>query len=317
LTQNLLAFSRKQVMKTRVANLNEIVLHVQEFLGRIIGENIHLQSVLTDEFLLVDVDGGQIEQVLINLATNARDAMPKGGELTISTKIQDLDELFVQTYDYGKPGRYACISMSDTGVGMDEKTRQKIFEPFFTTKELGKGTGLGMSIVYGILKQHKGFINVYSEPNVGTTFRIYLPLVGSESAAGEQEANEVAPPGGTETILVAEDEADVRSLVEEILIGNGYQVILASDGRDAVAKFTAHKADIKLVLMDLVMPHLSGKEAGDLILQQNPEAKILFVSGYTMDIIKHRDLLGGQTELVMKPVHPTELLCKIRELLDR
>jgi len=316
LTQNLLAFSRKQVIKTRAVNLNDIVQHVQEFLGRIIGEDVHLKSVLAGEYLLVDVDGGQIEQVLINLATNARDAMPRGGVLTIETGMQEVDALFVRAYGCGKPGSYAYISVSDTGMGMDEKTRLRIFEPFFTTKELGKGTGLGMAIVYGIVKQHKGFINIYSEPNIGTTFRIYLPLIRSADAVDEPGRIEEPPQGGTETILVAEDDVDLQSLVREILVSSGYQVILVADGQSAVEKFTANRADVKLVLMDLIMPRLSGKDASDLILQQDPAVKVLFISGYTMDIIRHRDLLDGQKELIMKPVQPVELLRKIREMLD-
>ncbi|GAM11464.1 blue-light-activated protein [Geobacter sp. OR-1] len=316
LTGNLLTFSRKQVMKTRIANVKEIVQHIQEFVGRIIGEDIQLRTIFTPHDLLVDVDSGQIEQVLLNLATNARDAMPKGGVLTIETGMQEVDAALLRSINWAAPGRYACIAVSDTGVGMDEKTRQKIFEPFFTTKEPGKGTGLGMAIVYGILKQHKGFVNIYSEPGIGTTFKLYLPLATLATDVELPVAIQPMPRGGTETILVAEDEADVRALVEEILTGHGYRVLTAINGLDAVEKYAAHRGDIKLVLMDMIMPRLSGKDACVRIQQQDPAARVLFISGYTMDFVLNSDLLDERTELVMKPVQPLELLRKVREMLD-
>jgi PAS domain S-box-containing protein len=314
LTRSLLAFSRKQVMKVRLANLNEIVQHIQEFLVRIIGEDVQLRSLVCKEDLIVEVDRGQLEQVLINLATNARDAMPRGGILTIETAVKVVD---TSPHNTIKPGRYAVISVSDNGIGMDEKTRQKIFEPFFTTKELGKGTGLGMSIVYGIVKQHKGYINIYSEPNIGTTFRIYIPSAGSASDSVEAIAGEMPPKGGTETILVAEDEADLRNLLQEILQGHGYEVIAAGDGQDAVEKFAANRDKVKLILMDMVMPRKSGKKAVELILRASPGVAVLYTSGYTMDVIQSRDLMDERTEMIMKPVQPLELLRKVREMLDR
>jgi len=317
LTSGLLAFSRKQVMKARTVNLNDVILHVEKFLSRIIGEDVRLKSVLNDSDLLVHIDSGQIEQVLINLATNARDAMPKGGSLTIETSVHQIDELFVQANGFGEPGAYAIISVSDTGIGMDEETRRKIFEPFFTTKELGKGTGLGMSIVYGIIKQHNGFINVYSEPQLGTTFRIYLPLSASSALAHEESESAAPPPGGTETILIVEDEPAVRLLLEKILTGFGYRVILAENGREAAEKFAAGRGEIKLVLMDMIMPGMSGKDACDAIREIDPGAKVLYTSGYTMDIMKTRDVLEEGTELLMKPVRPLELLRKVREMIDR
>lgn len=317
LTRGLLAFSRKQEMKTRVANLNDVVQQVEKFLVRIIGEDVHLTSHLDTPDLLVKIDSGQIEQVLVNLATNARDAMPKGGTLTIETGLLDIDELFVQVNGYGEPGRYASVSVSDTGAGMDEKTKARIFEPFFTTKEPGKGTGLGMAIVYGIVKQHHGFINVYSEPQIGTTFRIYIPLIEKELATDDEIVTPAQPKGGTETILVAEDDAEVRALVQEILTGFGYHVISAEDGEDAVEKFAAHSGAVKLVLMDIIMPKKNGKEACCEIRQLNPDVKVLYSSGYTLDIIQSRDVLDEGAELIIKPVQPLELLRKIRELLDR
>lgn len=317
LTRSLLAFSRKQVMKPRAVNVNDIVYHIQEFLERIIGEDIQLKSIHHEDDLLAVVDSSQIEQVLINLATNARDAMPKGGLLTIETALQVVDASFVQANGYGKPGRYALISVSDTGIGMDEKTKTKIFEPFFTTKELGKGTGLGMSIVYGIIKQHNGFIHVYSEPRIGTTFRIYLPLMGRDQMGDEEPIAPSAPEGGNETILVAEDEPAVRKLVEEVLVSYGYNVILAVDGRDAVEKFDAHRGGVNLILMDMIMPKMSGKEAYEEIRKRDAGIKAIFTSGYTMDIINSRDGMHDDIDLIMKPVQPVELLRRVREVLDR
>jgi two-component system cell cycle sensor histidine kinase/response regulator CckA len=317
LTRGLLAFSRKQEMKPRVVNLNDVVQQVEKFLVRIIGEDVHLTSHLDKTDLLVKIDSGQIEQVLINLATNARDAMPKGGILTIGTGFLDIDALFVHANGYGEPGRYALISVSDTGIGMDEKTKNRVFEPFFTTKEVGKGTGLGMAIVYGIIRQHRGFINVYSEPQIGTTFRIYIPLIEKVLAADEEIITLAPPKGGAETILVAEDDAAVRTLVQEILTGYGYLVIPAEDGQDAVEKFKAHSDTVKLILMDIIMPKKNGKEACHEIRQLNPEIKVLYSSGYTLDIIQDRDVLDEGAELIMKPVQPLELLRKVRELLDR
>ena len=317
LTSGLLAFGRKQVMKPQPADLNDIVQHIQKFLVRIIGEDVRLKSFLSTADVRVNVDSGQIEQVLVNLATNARDAMPKGGLLTVETGLLDVDEAFIQANGYGEPGRYALLSVSDTGMGMDEKTISKIFEPFFTTKEVGKGTGLGLAIVYGIVKQHNGFINVYSEPHLGTTFRIYLPLIVEQGAADEQISAPAPPEGGTETILVAEDEAAVRLLVREILAGHGYDVILAEDGQDAVEKFEANRDAIRLILMDVIMPKMSGREAYEEIRKRNAAVKVMYTSGYTMDIMQNRDVLDRDAELVMKPIQPLELLRKVREMLDR
>ena len=316
LTSDLLAFSRKQVIKPRTMNLNDIILHVEKFLARIIGEDVQLKSAVSARDLMVDVDSGQIEQVLINLATNARDAMPRGGLLTVETTLQQIDDLFVQANGIGEPGPYAVVSVSDTGIGMAEEVRRRIFEPFFTTKDVGKGTGLGMSIVYGIIKQHNGVINVYSEPGLGTTFRIYLPLSAGSTLTAEESRAVHAPPGGTETVLVVEDEPDLRELLERILVNAGYKVLLAANGEVAYEMFAAGKGEIGLVLMDMVMPGMSGKEACSAIRDIDPAAKVLYTSGYTMDIIKNRDLLEEGTELLMKPVRPPELLRKVREMLD-
>ena len=317
LTRSLLTFSRKQEMKPRLGNLNDVVQQVQKFLIRIIGEDIQLKTILSPENLPVIVDSGQIEQVLINLATNARDAMPKGGMLTIETALLNVDESFVHANGYGEPGRYALISVSDNGTGMDEKTKNRLFEPFFTTKEVGKGTGLGMAIVYGIINQHHGFIKVYSEPQIGTTFRIFIPLFTREVAEDEEVVTPELPKGGSETILVAEDDPAVSKLVQEVLTRAGYSVISAWDGQDVIEKFRANKDTVKLILMDIIMPKKNGKEAFSEIRKFKPDVKIIYTSGYTQDIIESRDEFDADAELIMKPVQPHDLLRKVRELLDR
>jgi len=317
LTKGLLAFSRKQTLAPKTVNLNDIVQHVQKFLVRVIGEDIHLKTILNEVDLPVNADSSQIEQVLINLATNARDAMQQGGLLTIETMLQEVDAVFAHIHGNGKAGRYAVITFADSGTGMSEEIRKKIFEPFFTTKETGKGTGLGMAIVYGIVKQHNGFINVYSEPGKGTTFRIYLPLVSRETAVPEEQTAPAPPRGGSETILVAEDEQAVRELVEKVLTEFGYEVLLAVDGKEAIARFTANRDRIQLILMDMIMPQLNGQAAAAEIRKLQPGIKILFTSGYTADFIRNRGVDEEGMELIMKPVQLLELLRKVREILDR
>ena len=317
LTRGLLAFSRKQVMDPKPVNLNDVVQQVQKFLVRIIGEDIKLKAVYNNATLRVMADAGQIEQVLMNLATNARDAMPEGGSLTIETGLQEIDDSFMHSHDWGKPGLYAHISVSDTGTGMDEETRKRIFEPFFTTKEVGKGTGLGMAIVYGIVNQHNGFIYVISEPGKGTTFKIYIPRIDKGALSDMIEIDAKPPKGGTETILVAEDDISVRKVVETVLINSGYEVINAEDGQDAVQKFTANSSRIKLILMDMVMPRKSGLEAYREIRQLRSDIKVLFTSGYTADFFRSQGELDEGADLIMKPAKPHELLRKVREMLDR
>jgi PAS domain S-box-containing protein len=316
MTQGLLAFGRKQIINPVTVNLNDIVKKVERFLTRLIGEDIELKTILSDVELNIMADPVQIEQVLINLATNARDAMPDGGVFTIETRPMRIDEEYVRRHAFTVPGMYALLSVTDTGLGMDEKTKERIFEPFFTTKEVGKGTGLGLSIVYGIIKQNNGNINVYSEPGKGTTFKIYLPLVRKETVI---EQTEVLPPikGGTETILVAEDEADVRRLVKEVMEKYGYRVIEALDGEDAIKRFSENKDDIHLALLDVVMPKRSGKEVYEAIKEMKPDVKIMFMSGYTNDIIHKKGILEVGMDFIQKPLSPDELLRKVREILDR
>jgi polar amino acid transport system substrate-binding protein len=316
LTRGLLAFSRKQVMDPQPVNLNDIVLQVQKFLDRIIGEDIKLRAVFNESTLRVMADAGQIEQVLMNLAANARDAMHEGGELTIETYRKEIDDSFVHCYNCGKPGSYALISVTDTGCGMDEGTRCRVFEPFFTTKEVGKGTGLGMAIVHGIVNQHNGFIHVYSEPGKGTIFKLYIPLMEPEDISKSEPIEDVPPRGGTETILVVEDDFSVRTVIETLLLNSGYEIITAEDGQDAIEKFSENRARIKLILMDMVMPKKSGLEAYKEIKSLQNNIRVLFTSGYTADFIRSRGELDNGVDLIIKPAKPSELLRKIRELLD-
>ena len=317
LTNSLLAFSRKQIMNPKNVDLNAVVTNVDKFLRRVIGEDIQLKLKRSEEPLPVKVDIGQLEQVLMNLATNARDAMPSGGVLTIATAYEETGPQFEQSHGFGRAGRYALITVSDNGSGMDEEIQKRIFDPFFSTKEMGRGTGLGLSIVYGIIKQHAGYIVASSELKVGTTFRIYLPLT-LEAADGEGEPLAAQPQvKGTETILVAEDEAGVRSMVDLVLRKYGYRVLLAGDGQEAVAQFQAHRDEINLILMDIIMPRMGGRQAFEAIHALDPQVKVLFTSGYTADFIKSRGDLGQGMELVMKPVQPLELLRRIRAMLDR
>ncbi len=315
LTRGLLAFSRKQVISPRPADLNKIMRSVETLLHRIIGEDVVLSTRLSGGSLIVMADSGQIEQVMMNLAANARDAMPEGGTLVISTEEVELGEDFVAVHGFGRPGRHALITVSDTGQGMDEKTREHIFDPFFTTKEPGRGTGLGLAIVYGIVKQHNGNINVYSEPGKGTTFRIYLPFV--ETRVDTVPAETAAlPPRGKETILLAEDDRDVRALTSLILRDYGYTVIEAADGRDALEKFRSNAGAIDLLILDVIMPHKSGKEAFDAIKAQRPGIPALFISGYTADILDRKGITGEGIQFISKPASPVALLRKVREILN-
>jgi PAS domain S-box-containing protein len=316
LTQSLLTFSRKQVMAAKTVDLNEIVLHVEKFLKRIIGEDVELRIVPLAEDLWVFVDIGQIEQVLMNLATNARDAMPGGGALVIETTSMEMDDAYVKAYGYGKAGSYALVTMTDNGRGMDQETKKRIFEPFFTTKEIGKGTGLGLSVVYGIVKQHKGFINAYSEPGLGTTFSIYLPLVKKVEIVEERGVT-LPPKGGTETILLAEDDEVVRTLAVNILEEAGYTVVVAENGDEAVTRFSDHRDEIQLLLFDLIMPKKNGKEAWEEIRKLCPAIRAIFLSGYTADILGQKGLLEQGMDVINKPFSPHDILRRIRAVLDR
>jgi len=315
LTKDLLLFSRKQVSERKPVDLNEIIKTVEKFLKRVIGEDVECRTTLFEEAMPVLGDSHQLEQVMMNLAMNGRDAMPTGGILTITTEQVRFDEEFISSHGYGKPGQYALTTVSDTGKGMDEVTRQHIFEPFFTTKEVGKGTGLGLAVVYGIIKQHEGFINVYSEPGQGTTFRIYLPLIASVMDEEKKVVQELTARG-TEAILFAEDEETVREVTRFVLEDFGYTVITAHDGQDAVNRYKENRDKIHLLLFDIVMPKKTGKMAYDEIRAIRPDIKVIFQSGYAPDIVRNKVSLGDNANIVYKPISPMELLKKVRGVLD-
>ena len=316
LINSLLAFSRKQSMNLRAVEVNGIVRSAEQLMLRLIGADIELKTVLTDRPLTILADGAQIEQVLLNLASNARDAMPTGGSLTIVTEPVEIDDEFIRVHGYGKTGAYARITVADTGVGMDEETKERIFDPFFTTKETGKGTGLGLSIVYGIIKQHNGYINIYSEPAKGSSVNVYLPLIRERSAAEEQRLPQEPAEGGGETVLLAEDDSTLRQLTKSVLEKYGYTVIEAVDGEDAIEKFIKHKDSIDLLLFDVVMPKKNGEEAYEEIRKVKADVKVIFASGYPSDIVRKKVKLGEHMELISKPVLPTVLMKTIRKILD-
>jgi PAS domain S-box-containing protein len=315
LTNDLLTFSRKQIINPTPVNLEDVVKEVENLLSRVIGEDVELSKVLTNEDLIIMADSSQIGQVLMNLATNARDAMPDGGSLIISTSRIELDKEFIKTHGYGKAGPYALLSFEDTGQGMDEKIKERIFEPFFTTKGVGKGTGLGLAMVYGIIKQHGGYINVYSEPGSGTTFKMYFPLAKSKV----EEVKPLDPPPsspGWETIMIVEDDVQVRNFMKEVLLKAGYSIIEAVDGEDALRVFHDNKDGIHLLLLDVIMPRKNGKDFYDEIKKTRTDMKVIFVSGYSAHIIYKQGILEEGLDFMSKPVQPEELLQKVRSLLD-
>jgi signal transduction histidine kinase/DNA-binding response OmpR family regulator len=316
LIRQLLAFSRKQILQPVPLNLNRVTTELQKMLHRIVGEDIALVPVLAPDLALTMADPSQIEQVLMNLVVNARDAMPTGGKLTIATANVDLDAAFMMSGSTVKPGPYVMLAVTDTGSGMDAKTSDRIFEPFFTTKERGKGTGLGLSTVYGIVRQSGGEILVQSQLGQGTTFRIYLP----RSDATVQEATAVLPAPtrltGDETILIVEDEAAVRDLAKQVLVRAGYTVLTAANGAEALLLCERHAGKIQLALTDVVMPEMGGRVFAEQLAKQRPEIKILYMSGYTDDAIDHHGALAPGTHLITKPFSLTDLRRKVRELLD-
>jgi two-component system cell cycle sensor histidine kinase/response regulator CckA len=316
LTQSLLAFSRKQLLSIEAVDVNECIRGVEHLLARIVGEEIDFRLGLAVAKLPVMADRGQLEQVLVNLVANARDAMPSGGDLLIETRRSDLDTIAAELHGLENAGAYVVIQVSDTGSGMDETTRKKIFEPFFTTKEVGKGTGLGLAMVFGTIRQHGGYINVYSEVGRGTVFKLYLPLIQEETGRMDHMPQELAAPGGSETLLVVEDNEDVRKTTAAILENFGYRVIEAADGEEAIARFMASADSISLAILDVIMPKMSGKEVYDALRKVRPDLKVLFTSGYAADIINRRMMMEEGLHFLQKPASPMELLQKVRELLD-
>ncbi|MBN2466569.1 MAG: response regulator [Deltaproteobacteria bacterium] len=315
LTQRLLAFSRKQIINPRPLDLNAGIRNLKNLLTRLIREDIELKLLLSNEDLIVKADSGQIDQVLMNLVTNARDAMPEGGTLTIATASVELTQNSLEPDGDGTPGRYAAFSVTDTGIGMDDKTRERIFDPFFTTKEIGHGTGLGLSMVYGIIKQHGGLIDVVSSPGKGATFKILLPLLDMQAEADPSKKQQRVTTG-TETVLIAEDDESVRKLTKEILERAGYQVIEAADGNDALKRFGELHDKIHLLLLDVIMPQKNGKEVYEAIRRIRPDIKVLFISGYASDLILKKGIIEEGLQFISKPVTPEALLLEVRKVLD-
>ncbi|TLY34911.1 MAG: response regulator [Nitrospirae bacterium] len=316
LTYQLLAFSRKQVLQPRVLDLNVVVTNLESMMRRLIGEDIEIVFVPCPTLGRAKADQGQIEQILINLAVNARDAMPKGGRLTIETANVDLDQAYTQQRMEVLPGRYVMVAVTDNGCGMDTKTQDHIFEPFFTTKEFGRGTGLGLSTVYGIVKQSGGYIWVYSEPGRGSTFKIYLPRIEGEGDAAQPETRIAASYDGTETILLVEDEEVVRNFIRQALRRKGYVVLEARHSREAFLICGQHENRIQLMITDVVMPGMSGRELAERLVSSHPTMKILYISGYTDDAVIRHGIISNEVAFLQKPFTPDNLARKVREVLD-
>ena len=318
LTQGLLAFSRKQTVNLMKVDLNDVIVKFEKLLLRMLREDIELKTRLAPGELPIMADRGQMEQVLMNLVTNSRDAMPQGGHIIIETSQIQMDQLFIHTHGFGRVGDYALISVTDTGTGIPETVKDKIFEPFFTTKEEGKGTGLGLSMAYGIVNKHKGYINAYTHRGIGTTFKVYIPVsCESADAGGKKESVENHVRGGTETVLIAEDDATLRAMVTTVLRHYGYIVIEAIDGSDAVSKFKDNRDSVRLVILDGIMPKKNGKEAWKEIQELSSRVKAIFISGYAEDIFTKDGIPDvSPASFIQKPSPPLVLAKRVRELLD-
>ena len=316
LTRQLLAFSRRQVLAPKVIDLNSVVANMDKLLRRLLGEDVEFHTVLDPDLGRVKADPGQVEQVIMNLAVNARDAMPSGGKLTIETMNLDLDSFYAREHVTVAAGPYAMIAVSDTGIGMDAETQSHIFEPFFTTKEQGKGTGLGLSTVYGIVKQSGGYIWVYSEPGRGTTFKVYLPRVGGDAENVEGGAAGHETHRGSETVLLVEDEDGVRALIRQVLVRNGYKVLEARHGEEAALLADGHKGPVHLLLTDVVLAKMSGRELAQRLAPSRPRMQVIFMSGYTDEAIIHHGMLTPGTKFLQKPFTTDTLMHTVREVLD-
>src|SRR5947199_809748 len=316
LTRQLLAFSRQQVLQPKVVDVNALVLDMDKLLRRLIGEDVELATVLDPALGRVKADPGQLEQVIVNLAVNARDAMPDGGKLTLETRNIDFDSSYTLEHSLVKPGPYVQLTVSDSGIGMDEETQAHAFEPFFTTKPRGQGTGLGLAMVYGTVKQSGGFIWVYSEPGHGATFKIYLPRVDTPTEPATLPAPTVQPARGSETVLLAEDEPAVRAIAQQALERHGYTVLAAPSGAAALALAAQHAATIDLLLTDVVMPGMSGRDLADRLTAQRPGIRVLYISGYTDTAIVRHGMLEPGLAYLQKPCRPHALVRKVREVLD-
>jgi two-component system, cell cycle sensor histidine kinase and response regulator CckA len=316
ITRQLLAFSRKQVLSPRLIDLNIIMMNLDTMLRRLIGEDIEVLAMPGRDLGTVKADPGQIEQVIMNLALNARDAMPRGGKLTLETENVNLDDSYARDHTPLQPGRYVMLAVSDTGTGMSPETQAHIFEPFFTTKDVGKGTGLGLSTVYGIVKQSGGYIWVYSEPDRGTTFKIYLPRVEQPAETLRAEKRPTVDHRGTETILLVEDDVLLRELTSSVLKDCGYKVLPAANSEEGLALCRANLHDLHLLVTDVIMPGMNGRQLSDQVKQISPRTKVLYVSGYTNNAIVHYGVLDTGLSFLPKPFSLSALIAKVREVLD-
>jgi nitrogen-specific signal transduction histidine kinase/CheY-like chemotaxis protein len=317
LTRQLLAFSRRQVLQPQVMDLNTVVSGMEKLVRRLIGEDIDLRLRLQSPLGSVKADPGQIEQVILNLVINSRDAMPHGGKLTIETRSVVLQEEYIWKDPGAKPGAYVVLEVRDTGTGMSTEVQSHLFEPFFTTKEKGKGTGLGLSTVYGIVKQSNGIISAYSEEGQGTIFKVYLPLVDVLVANATPPAEPEKWVAGSETILLVEDEQAIRGLMQAVLRMKGYTVLEASDGQEALGMFKGNGDHIDLVITDVVMPRMSGRELASRIVADQPGTKVLYVSGYSEEAVLYQGNFQQGTAFLQKPFTPDSLTRKVREMLDQ